>query len=240
MKKPFKPPVSAETQFARSLRKIAKITGHLVDMHTHQGKVDGPALEAALKDYSKLLGPWAKKQTSKMLEQVKKSNRRAYNNQTKSIKELLDLNVAENEVGRVAREMMASTVDLIQTIPLRAAERAQKLSMRAVFEGKRAEEIAEQIRQTTNVSISDAERIARTEVARANALVAEARAKAVGAIGYIWRTTMDGAERHSHAEMNGKFFEYKKPPTLSDGTRGNPGEFINCRCYAEPVFKDED
>ncbi|EFO4716945.1 phage head morphogenesis protein, partial [Escherichia coli] len=41
--------------------------------------------------------------------------------------------------------------------------------------------------------------------------------------------------RHSHREMEGKFVEWGKPPTL-DGMTGHAGELPNCRCYKEIVF----
>jgi SPP1 gp7 family putative phage head morphogenesis protein len=119
-------------------------------------------------------------------------------------------------------------VALIKSIPIRAAERAQALVQEAALTGKRASEIAEELMKTTRVSESNAKRIARTEVARSNAALTEARALHAGSDSYIWRTTMDGAERESHAKMNGKTVLYKSPPTLIDGTRGHAGTFPNC------------
>ncbi|EFI2486087.1 phage minor head protein, partial [Escherichia coli] len=61
------------------------------------------------------------------------------------------------------------------------------------------------------------------------------RALSIGSNGYIWRTAEDGDVRHSHREMEGKFVEWGKPPTL-DGMTGHAGELPNCRCYKEIVF----
>ncbi len=92
---------------------------------------------------------------------------------------------------------------------------------------------------TAEVAVNRAKLIARTETARANSSFVQARAAAIGAKGYIWRTTMDGAERESHAEMNGEYVEYAHPPILTDGTTGHAGTFPNCRCYQDPVLPEE-
>ena len=63
----------------------------------------------------------------------------------------------------------------------------------------------------------------------------QARALSIGSNGYIWRTAEDGDVRHSHREMEGKFVEWGRPPTL-DGMTGHAGELPNCRCYKEIVF----
>lgn len=246
IKQSFKPSVSAETQFSRALRKVGRVSGHLVEAH-----VDGhnlthePEMQAALKAYSKLIAPWAEKQSSKMLEQVSKNNRKAYHRKSKELGKLINLNVAEKEVGRVAKALMAEQVGLIQSIPLRAGIRAQKLAMEAVYNGTRADEIAKQLMSSTDVSESDAIRIGRTEVARANASITQARATSVGSRQYIWRNSGDEAVRPSHKKYKGKkldgmVFDWDNPPTLDDGMKGHPGTFPNCRCYAEYIFNNDE
>lgn len=237
--KRFKPPTSAELKFARALKKVARASGHIVEAHVDGHKiVNSHEMTKALQDYSRLIEPWATRQAKRMLEQVSKSNKKAYITKSKELGETLHLNVAESQVGAQAAAMMHEQVKLIKSIPIEAGERAQKLALEAIYEGRRASEIAEELMNTTKVTESRATLIARTETARANASITEARASAVGATGYIWRTTMDGAERESHAKMNGKYVEYSKPPTLSDGTKGHAGTFPNCRCYQDVQFSD--
>lgn len=74
-----------------------------------------------------------------------------------------------------------------------------------------------------------------TELGRATGALDQARALSIGSNGYIWRTAEDGDVRHSHREMEGKFVEWGRPPTL-DGMTGHAGELPNCRCYKEIVF----
>lgn len=239
VKKQFEPSRAAEAAFVRALKKVGRTSGHFVEAHTVGAKINAaPEMYAALKNYSKVLEPWARRQAEKMLEAVSKKSKRAFSNKSKQIGKLLRSTVAEADTGAAAAVLMNEQVALITSIPIRAAERAQKLALEAVYNGTRASAVAEELMRSGKVSESDAVRIARTEVARANASITQVRAQAVGAQGYIWRTTMDGAERESHAKMNGKYVAYSKPPTLSDGTTGHAGTFINCRCYQDVQLDD--
>ena len=248
----FKPSRKAEADFARALKKIGKYSGHIVEAHTINGKVvDDAKLQKALREYADLITPWASKQSAKLLDQVQKSNKRAYQNKSNTIGLLLDLNVAEKEVGDVARKLMNEQVALIRSIPLEAGLRAQKLAFESVVAGTRAApdqdtvaELQKQLGLSTEVAESRALLIARTETARATASINQARAMAVGSNQYRWHNSGDGAVRHSHRiykgkPLQGRVFSWDEPPTLSDGMTGHPGTFPNCRCFAEPVFDDE-
>lgn len=245
----FKPSAAAENAFARALRQVARQAGHVVEMHINEhGKLYREAeMTRKLKEYSEALGPWAERQASKMLERVAKKSKTAMKSQmTKNAREMhrqLIATVAESHVGEVAKKLMAEQVDLIKSIPVRAAERAQKLSLEAFYNGSRASEVAEELMRSGKVSESQANLIARTEVARANASINQARATAVGSTHYRWRNSHDEAVRPAHRiykgkKIDGMVFAWSEPPTLDDGMTGHPGTFPNCRCYAEPVFED--
>lgn len=237
--KEFSSSRAAEIEFNRALKKVARASGHIVEAHVKGSTITGvEQMHKALSDYSKLIGPWAARQSAKLLEMVGKKNRKAYAEKSKVAGLALRLNVAETEVGRVAMALMNEQVALIKSIPTEAGLRAQNLALEAFYDGTRSDEIAKELLRTTSVTESRATLIARTETARANASITQARASAVGANGYFWRTTMDGAERESHAKMNGKYIEYAKPPTLSDGTKGHAGTFPNCRCFQDVVFDE--
>lgn len=241
----FQANASAERNFYRALKKVAQYSGHIVDAHTHGAQItDLEKMTKSLNDYAELLGPWATRQSAKLLEKVSKSTKRAYKSNglkmNVGLKELTD-----SDVGETAVALLNEQVALIKSIPIEAGLRAQKIAKENFINGHRANpdaQVVAQLKQemgmSTEVAINRAKLIARTETARANASFVQARASAVGVKGYIWRTTMDGAERESHAEMNGKFVEYTKPPKLSDGTRGHAGTFPNCRCWQDPVLPD--
>lgn len=236
----FATPVGAERRFAIALRKAAKIVGGIVNAHVDGAVIRDPQrLKEALRAYSEALGPWADKIVAEMLAAVSKSNKKAIESQSAKIGTALRSTLAESSVGTVARLLQNRQVELIKSLPLEAGLRAQELAQQAAMGGKRADEVAAEIARTEEVTASRATLIARTEIAKANAAITQARAQSVGATHYIWRTAEDGDVRSSHADMNGKVFRFDQPPTLEDGMTGNPGEFPNCRCFAEPIIPTE-
>lgn len=248
----FKPSPTAERDFLRQLKKVARTSGHIVDAH-----VDGVTLKNVekmqddLKKYADLITPWATRQSTKLLQQVQRQNERAYKQKSKAIGLELKLGVAAGSVGDVAARLMLEQVALIRSIPLEAGLRAQKIALEAALHGTRAEpdqdtinELQKQLGLSTEVATSRAQLIAVTETARATASINQARAMAVGSNQYRWHNSGDEAVRHSHKvykgkRMQGMIFSWDKPPTLDDGMTGHPGTFPRCRCFAEPVFSDE-
>lgn len=244
----FKPSKSAESAFYRSLKKVAKTAGHIVESHVTGVHLSNPIeMQKALQDYADLITPWATRQSAKLLDQVQKSNTRAIkNNGVKLVVGLNEQLSDKNFIGALARSLMDEQVALIRSIPIEAGLRAQNIAFEALIHGRRAEpdqdtidELQKQLGLSTEVATSRAKLIAVTETARANASITQARAVSVGADAYEWVTTMDGAERESHAQMNGKIIRYDSPPRLSDGTVGHAGTFPRCRCWQSPIFSEE-
>lgn len=248
----FKPSTAAERAFYQQLKKIAMVSGHIVERHANGARLeDQESMRKELEAYSRKLGPWATRQAKRMLETVARSNRRAYAEKSKAIGKLVVTNMADDEVGMTAAALLFEQVDLIKSLPLEAGLRAQKISYEAVLSGHRAfpdedtiRELEEQMGMSTEVATTRAMLIARTETARANAYINQARSTAVGSRQYRWHNSGDGAVRPSHKTYKGKplqgmIFSWNDPPTLSDGMTGHPGTFPNCRCFAEPIFAEE-
>jgi len=256
LKGKFKPSAAAERQFAKSLKKIARASAHIIEQGTY-GHNNGvgfqldPSVQRELEAYSKKLGPWARTQSAKLLEQVQRSNKRAYNNKSKAIGVAITLEANDSHIGIVARALMEEQVALIKSIPIEAGRRAQDIALKSVLAGTRATpdedtiaELQKQMGMTEEVAVNRAKLIARTETARANAAINQARAMSVGSNQYRWHNSGDAAVRHSHKFLRGKrlqgmIFSWDDPPTLDDGMTGHPGTFPNCRCFAEPVFDTE-
>lgn len=235
---------SAEREFYQALKKVARTSSHIVESHVDGDKIiNEKKMQLALKAYSDLIGPWAQKQSAKMLKGVASKNEKAYQSQSKAMGAALKLGVAKNDVEKAAIVLMNEQVTLIKSIPLEAGLRAQKIASESFFNGKRSNELAEELMKTGEVTESRAALIARTETARSNASINQARALSVGSQRYIWRNSGDEAVRDAHRvykgkKLDGKIFDWDNPPTLDDGTTGHPGTFPNCRCYAEAVFDD--
>lgn len=248
----FKPSAAAEKQFYRQLRKVAEASGHIVERHSDGAKLTNEkAMQAELEAYSEKLGPWATRQAAKMLEQVEKSNKRAYKEKSKAISTAIRFNETESDIVTTAASLLFEQVDLIKSIPIEAGLRAQHIALEAALEGTRAEantdtmkELEEQMGFSTEVAKSRALLISRTETARANAAINQSRAMNVGSRQYRWHNSGDEAVRQSHKvykgrRLQGMIFSWDNPPTLSDGMTGHPGTFPNCRCFAEPILDDE-
>lgn len=248
----FKPSAAAEREFYKSLRRVAQVSGGIVDAHVQGAKIlNDAAMTRELKRYSQLIEPWAIRQSKKLLEAIARSNKSAYTRKSKTMGRLLNTQLDERNVQVTALALMNEQVELIKSLPIEAGLRAQKIAFEAALAGTRAEVNTDTVRQlekemgmTTEVATSRAMLIARTETARANAYINQARAQSVGSHQYRWHNSGDEAVRHSHKvykgrKLQGMIFSWDAPPTLDDGMTGHPGTFPNCRCFAEPVFEDE-
>jgi SPP1 gp7 family putative phage head morphogenesis protein len=246
----FKPSTSAEQSFLKALRAVAKHSGHLVDVHVDGATIKNPeAMTKALAAYAKKIGPWARRQSQKMLQTVQRSNERAYRAKSKALGKALVL--SEQETVTMAMALMDEQVALITSIPIEAGQRAQEIAMGNVTSGARAapsddtvDEIQKKLGLSTEAAVQRAKLIAITETARANASFNQVRAERAGASQYRWHNSGDAAVRHSHKvyqgrALQGRIFSWDDPPTLDDGMTGHPGTFPRCRCFAEPVFDDE-
>lgn len=254
LKGKFKPSTAAERQFYKQLKKVAQVSGHVVDRYSKGAFIsaaDQRIMMDELNRYSEKLTPWAMRQAEKMLQQVKNSNKRAYQQKSKAIGTALNVGVGSTRTNEAALLLMNEQVGLIKSIPVEAGLRAQKIALEAALHGNRAvpdpdtiKELETQMELSTEVATSRALLIARTETARANATINQVRAMSVGSAQYRWHNSGDASVRESHKTykgrpIQGRIFSWDAPPTLSDGMTGHPGTFPNCRCFAEPVFDDE-
>ena len=196
-----------------------------------------PTISHMLNRYAELLNDWAVSTASKMIAEVNQQDRKAWTMLTEQMAQALRQEIRTAPTGAAMQGLLAEQVTLIKSIPLDAAKRVHELTLQGIEDGTRANEIAKEIMRSGDVAESRAKLIARTEVSRTAATLTEARAKAVGSEGYIWRTSGDSDVRHSHKEMNGKFVRWDSPPTL-DKLTGHAGCLPNCRCYPEPVIPE--
>ena len=245
-KNKFAASTSIERSFLKQLLKVARVSGKIVEKYLNGSKITNPRkMLAELNEYSRIITPWAERQSKTLVNQtIKRINSdRSYREHSQRIGKLLSEEIFEREILFLTREIFKEQVELFKSIPTKAGDRAIELSVEAVAGGRRADEVALELKKTTEVTESRARTIARTEVARANSVLNEARARSVGSTKYRWRNSQDEAVRHSHEfykgkKLDGLIFSWDNPPTLDDGTTGHPGSFPNCRCYAEPVFDE--
>lgn len=225
-----------ERRYASQLAKVAREVGKLAARFAD----DVPGLVRALKEYAAKLEPWAAQIADRFIGEVDKANARAWAEKSATIAKALKGDVAKSAIGLAAQERHFAQVTLITSLPLEAAARAQKLAEDAARGGKRAGDVREAILETESVTASRAQLIARTEIAKANAALTEARAQMAGITHYIWRTMQDEDVRESHAAMEGQVCSFASPPIVDEGGAYAPGGIYACRCFAEPLVTRPD
>lgn len=150
-------------------------------------------------------------------------------------------------VGTMVAQLISENAAFIKTLPEEWAKYASQYAARMSLKGMRPEEVEAELRKVIPEHMQrNLKCIARTECAKANAAVVEARAAACGIKAYFWRCVKDERSRDSHIGMDGVLVFYDDPPNPEAlfGTQkpyGNyhAGNTFNCRCYQEPVVDIE-
>lgn len=141
--------------------------------------------------------------------------------------------LAEPELGAILTDFAAENVALIKSVPNTLFDAIEKRVVAGVRTGDRWETVAADMVSRFNVAESSARLIARDQVGKLYSAVNEQHQRDLGLTRYIWRTSNDDRVRPEHEEREGEEFTWDTPPE-----DGNPGEAINCRCYAEPIFDE--
>lgn len=230
----------AESSYARALNAIAR---NVDDLVRHAYDPERPAETAAeiaraLRQYGKLIEPWARSVSRRMLVEVSMRDARAWRQVAREMGEAYAAQfLGETPIAGLIRKSMEEQVHLITSLPEQAAGRVHGLVLEGLAMGRRAEDVRDRVLETGHVTRSRAMTIARTEVGRAASEVVKARAAFIGSEGYVWRTAHDADVRKEHRKLEGKFVRWDDPPVAgSRGERAHAGAIYNCRCYPEPVI----
>ncbi len=206
----------AEISFRRRLLSVANQIDHIVRA------VDDPnEIIALLTEWSHILNPWARAVATKMITEVSARDLKAWNELGREMGRALQREIRQAPTGQALRGYLAEQVDLITSLPLEAAQRVHKLTLRGITEGTRSQDIAAEILKTGHVTKSRARLIARTEVARTASALVQVRAQYVGSESYVWRTSLDDV-----IDLIG----YRKQPTPEGYfcSPGFPEAFARC------------
>lgn len=153
----------------------------------------------------------------------------------KQYRQLIALDVVQAEpwIAPILENYLQKNVDLIKSVEQTYFQQIKNVALEGFQSGLQVKDITERLRQRGIVSTNRLELIARDQVQKLNGQLTKERQTRAGVSKYIWRTSLDERVRPEHAAREGEQFAWDNPP--SDG---HPGEPINCRCYAEPVFED--
>lgn len=145
----------------------------------------------------------------------------------------------EPNILQAMAEATEANIALIKSIPEEYLDKVEEAVKDAWTEGNRWEDLIDRIAEIGDITDDRAAFIARDQTSKLNASFNEARQTSVGIEEYEWSGSLDERERPSHREMEGTRHRWDDPPDV-DGEAVHPGEAVNCRCVARPVFRDED
>ena len=138
--------------------------------------------------------------------------------------------------------IIEANAEMIQTIPTTTAAMISKRASKAAIKGQRPDQILKELqKEAPTLAKYKARRIARTEVAKAQASIVEIQAVEAGVYWYEWNTANDQRVRSSHKHMDGILCRFDNPPSpeqlIGKNPQGyyNPGNIWNCRCFATPI-----
>lgn len=229
-----------ERSFQRQLTAIAKHVGSIIKTFAPDGIVtDMSALRNVLSKYSEALRPWSYAVAQRMQNEVAQRDEYAWTKLGTELGRNLRAEISKAPTGQLMQSMLNERVELITSLPTKAAERVHKLTLEGIENASRASEIAKEIMRSGQVTVSRAKLIARTEVSSTASTLTESRARFIGSKGYIWRTSKDPDVRDIHKHLEGEFVRWDDPPISGEnGERAHAGRIYNCRCYPEPIIPD--
>lgn len=201
---------------------------------------NGPALQLALGRYAEILRPWAELTSRKVAVALNHQDASLWRRQTKEMSLSLRQRLQNAEVSEEISRFIQDNTHLITSLPKEAAEKVQELTVEHTFSSERSDELARRIYDTGLATEARATLIARTETARTANELTRIRAQAIGVEQFVWRTSRDADVRPDHRKLEGKVFDFDKPPVADrkTGAHALPGGIYNCRCWAEPVVTD--
>lgn len=132
-------------------------------------------------------------------------------------------------IGQKLADWTTENIALIKSLPAETFDRIERIVLSGINDGRRWEDIADDLEERFDVARSRAALIARDQVGKFYGAVNRARQTELGVKQYTWRTSLDERVRPEHQEREGETFSWAKPPK-----DGHPGQPINCRCTADP------
>lgn len=231
----------AEQGFAAQLRKIAR---HIYDIVRGFDAAD-PAgqifLQAALDDYGKVIEPWARSVSSRMIAEVNARDRKAWARVSTQMGRALRQEINTAPLAGPMAELQEVQVELIKSLPREAGQKVAEWTAQGLLDASRPATIARKIMEIAPVTRARATLIARTETSRTVSVLNRTRAQSIGCTSFIWQTMQDANVRPDHKALNQKVFRYDDPPVCDQrsGLRALPGESYNCRCICLPILPEE-
>lgn len=170
--------------------------------------------------------------TDKFAGQTNAWNQREFKKQVKAVLGI-DIFATEGFLPSTLTSWSIENVGLIKTIAEKYFVDIERVTSSGFRQGLRANEIAKQLPAKGRTARFNAKRIARDQTNKLNGQLNRLRQTNIGIERYTWKTLGDDRVRDEHEGLDGQIFSWDSPPP-----EGHPGEPIQCRCTAEPIFDD--
>lgn len=197
-----------------------------------------------LQDFSNDLYSWANDLVGGLLYSLNADDERTWKAHSSLMSKRLRWELEHVPIEPMMAQYLNENVGLIQSMPLRAAERVQQVVLKNLWTGEyRPEGLEEQIMNIGNITRNRAKLIARTEVARISTGLTKSRSEALNIPWYMWKTSHDARVRSTHAHMDKVLIRWSDPAspeelmTMKSYGHYHPGEIWNCRCNARPLLR---
>lgn len=142
----------------------------------------------------------------------------------------------------VLKGTIAENVSLIKSIPSEYFTKVQGEVLRSITSGRGLEDLEPWFAEQEGITERRAKNIALDQTHKAYNGFNKGRMQGVGVKSFEWVHSGGGLHpRQRHIDLSGKVFRFDALPVIDDdGTRGIPGQAINCRCTMVPVMKFEE
>ena len=144
-KSPFEKARSVEESYARDLRRIAREVGRIIDSFPPGDPAVMPRLMEALRKYAEVLRPWAESRAETMIKALDRQDDTAWRKATQAMSQGLRDEVRSAPTGFAMRALLGEQVELITSLPIKAAERVHRLAQEAIVSGSRSKDFIEEI-----------------------------------------------------------------------------------------------
>jgi SPP1 gp7 family putative phage head morphogenesis protein len=193
------------------------------------------AIELQLRKQENSLNKYAEGIAQKSFSQWNRSHRRKWVAQINKIAGVNISNVMNDLPTQAALlDKVDENVKLIKTLQPEYLKDVEEAVKEGLTRGDDFFSIRERLEQLHSThSKYRPKLIARDQMSKFTGELNKLRQEDLGIKEYVWRTSKDGAVRDSHRANDRKTFSWASPPAET----GHPGEDINCRCIADPVFE---
>lgn len=231
---------NAASRFGVELRRFARTVNDLIRPFDPADPAAMLRLQRLLDRYVDIMTPWAEATSRRLIQDVAQRDASAWYRLSRDLGAGLRDDITYTPIGATVQNLLDSQVGLIRDMPLEAGRQMQQLALEVATGGRRYSEIVPRIREIHDMTTNRATLIARTETAKAQSAITQARSLFIGADQYVWHTARDLDVRPAHRVLHGKTFSWSDPPVAErNGTRHHPGQFPNCRCWSEPILRTD-